>query len=40
MRIWDKYIGTAALNPAGRLGTRQRMMVRIVPSQIVAVASV
>jgi hypothetical protein len=40
MRIWDKYIGTAAVNPARRLGTRQRMLVRIVPKRIVAVASV
>jgi hypothetical protein len=41
MRIWDKYIDRgAAVDPAARLGRRQRVLIRIVPSRIVAVASV
>jgi hypothetical protein len=41
MRIWDKYIDRGAgVDPAARLGGRQRVLIRIVPSRIVAVASV
>jgi nitroimidazol reductase NimA-like FMN-containing flavoprotein (pyridoxamine 5'-phosphate oxidase superfamily) len=37
MRIWDKY---SVGSPLVRLGERQRVLIRIVPSRIVAVASV
>jgi len=41
MRIWDKYVdGGAAVDPAARLRRRQRVLIRIVPSRIIAVASV
>jgi len=40
-RIWAKYLhGSAAAGPAERLGGRQRMLIRIVPSRLTAVASV
>jgi nitroimidazol reductase NimA-like FMN-containing flavoprotein (pyridoxamine 5'-phosphate oxidase superfamily) len=39
-RIWDKYISGSAADPAARLQGRHRVLIRIVPSQIVAVASV
>lgn len=41
MRIWGRYIsGSPAADPVVRLGMRQRVLIRIVPSRIVAVASV
>lgn len=41
MRIWEKYLaGSSAADPVMRLGRRQRVLIRIVPSRIVAVASV
>ena len=40
-RIWDKYAnGSAGADPAARLRGRQRVLIRIIPSQIIAVASV
>jgi hypothetical protein len=40
-RIWAKYIhGSAAADPASRLSGRQRVLIRIVPSRITAIASV
>jgi len=41
-RIWDKYIdGPAARNATeARLGDRQRVLIRITPIHIIAVASV
>jgi nitroimidazol reductase NimA-like FMN-containing flavoprotein (pyridoxamine 5'-phosphate oxidase superfamily) len=39
-RIWDKYnVGTAGQDRAERLRRRPRVLIRIVPSQIIAVAS-
>jgi PPOX class probable F420-dependent enzyme len=41
VRIWSKYIrGPSATDPVVRLGSRQRVLIRIVPSRVVAVASV
>jgi nitroimidazol reductase NimA-like FMN-containing flavoprotein (pyridoxamine 5'-phosphate oxidase superfamily) len=42
LRIWDRYIEGAAAREAAatRLEERPRVLIRIVPSQIVAVASV
>jgi Pyridoxamine 5'-phosphate oxidase len=41
MRIWGKYIdGSAAADLAARLRGRQRVLIRIVPSRVIAVASV
>ena len=41
MRIWDKYgSGFPEADLPARLGMRQRVLIRIVPSRIVAVASV
>ena len=40
-RIWDKYAyGSTGADPAARLRGRQRVLIRIIPSQIIAVASV
>jgi nitroimidazol reductase NimA-like FMN-containing flavoprotein (pyridoxamine 5'-phosphate oxidase superfamily) len=40
-RIWDKYAdGSTGADPAARLRGRQRVLIRIAPSQVIAVASV